>query len=328
MPLRRSRLFDHMVVELAQGGPAPGSWRNLVTHANKYREFTQLLNIAPFPITEQNFCWYMAFLTFSLTSADSVLNYLLGVKKLHAYARVPMPKFSAYVDTVYAGVKRLLAHQVQQAEPITPQILREISELVDKSVEKQVVCFTALVVGFYLFLRSSNLTSRTQTSFDPQKNLTRNDIRMAENVGLIEIRWSKTIQFLQRKLLVPLVKVLHQDICPLFWLKFMVRLVPATSVQPAFCLHNRYGNLVPLTYQTLTDQLRAWIFQTGRDPSHYSLHGLRRGGASFAFESNLAAESIMLLGDWASESFRRYLDHNLESRLRSMTQIIDRCNSL
>lgn len=186
---------------MAQGGPASSSWRNLVTHSNKYREFCNLLKISPFPISEQNLCRYMAFLTFSLSSSDSVMNYISGLKKLHAYARVPFPELSPYVDTVFQGVKRLLAHQVQQAEPITPQILKRIATIVDKRSPNHVVMFTALVVGFYLFLRSSNLTCRTQTSFDPNKNFKRSDIRLATSLALIEIRWSKTIQFCQRKLL-------------------------------------------------------------------------------------------------------------------------------
>lgn len=321
-------LFDEMVVELARTGPAPGSWSNLVTHSNKYRKFCQLLQIQPFPISEQNLCRYMAFLTFTLTSADSVMNYLSGLRKLHAYARVPMPSFSPYVDTVYAGIKRLLAHHIQQAEPITPQILKRMALLVNRSHPKQVVIFTAIVVGFYLFLRSSNLTCKTQTSFDPRKNLTRQDIRLAQQLALIEIRWSKTIQYFQKKLLMPIIPILDKDICPLNWLRAMVSLVPASPQHPAFCYPNRHGSLVPLTYRVLSDQLKNWVQLLNLPAHRYTCHGIRRGGATFAFESNLAAESIKLLGDWVSDSFRRYIDHSLESRIRAMTQMSNRCHSI
>lgn len=313
-----------MVVELAQGGPAWGSWRNLVTHSNKYREFCNLLNIIPFPISEQNLCRYMAFLTFSLMSADSVLNYITGLKKLHAFARLKFPEITPYTRTVFQGVKRLLAHHVQQSEPITPEILKRISEHVNMNNHKEVVMFTALVLGFYLFLRSSNLTCKTQTSFDHNKNLTRNDLRLADNIALVEIRWSKTIQFYQKKLLMPIIKILDQSICPIHWLKIMTQMVPATPQHPAFCLYNNKKQLVPLTYRQLSDQLKSWIATINLPPSRFSLHGLRRGGAMFAFESDLATQSIMTIRDWASDSFRRYIDQNLETRLRAMMQISDR----
>lgn len=324
---QRSLLFDDMVVQLAKGGPAPGSWNNLVTYSRKYQKFCQLLRIAPFPVSEQNFCRYMAFLTFSLSSANSVLNYLSGVKKLHAFARVPMPHLSPYVDMVYSGIKRLLAHQIQQAQPITPTILRQISQLVRHNLPKEVVCFTALVVGFYLFLRSSNLTCRTHGSFDPRRNLCRRDIRLSPHVALVHIKWSKSIQYFERQLLVPIVEVLSRDICPIAWIIRMITLIPASPQHPAFCYHNNKGQLIPLTYRVLSDQLKKWIQQIGCNPSTHSLHGLRRGGASFAFESNLAAETIMILGDWASDSFRRYIDHNLQQRIRAMTAISNRCQS-
>lgn len=325
--VQRTNLFDDMVIELAQGGPACSSWRNLLTHSNKYREFCNILSVIPFPITEQNLCRYMAYLTFSLTSSESVMNYVSGLKKLHAYARVPFPAWTPYVSTVFQGVKRLLAHQVQQSRPITPEILKRIAMHVNKHDPNQVVKFTALVLGFYLFLRSSNLTCKTQTTFDPNKNLTRSDIRLAETIALIEIRWSKTIQFCQRKLLMPIIQILDADICPIIWLKLMINMVPASPHHPAFCVYNAAGKLVPLTYRPLLEQLKKWITLINLPPQYFSLHGLRRGGATFAFESNLATQSIMVIGDWASDSFRRYIDQSLETRLRAMTQISEHLQS-
>lgn len=325
---QRSHLFDDMVIQLTRGGPAPGSWNNLVTHSKKYQKFCQLLHIAPFPISEQNFCRYMAYLTFSLTSADSVLSYLSGVKKLHAYARVPMPHLSPYVDTVFSGIKRSLAYQIHQAEPVTPQILKQISASVDHSDCKQVVCFTALVVGFYLFLRASNLTTWTQTSFNPERNLSRGDIRLSPDLALIEIKWSKTIQYFEKTLLIPIVKIMLPEICPITWIYHMITLISASPNHPAFCLFNKKGELVPLTYQTVSDQFKKWIALIGQNPASHSLHGLRRGGVTFAFDSDLSSETIKLLGDWASDSFRWYIDHNLQQRICAMTMVSHRCQSL
>lgn len=325
---RRGTLFDDMVVELAQGGPAPSSWRNLKTQAKKYRTFCELLAVNLFPINETNLCRYMAFLTFTLTSADSVRNYLSGLKKLHGYAKIPFPQFSAYADIVFQGVKRLLAHQIKQAEPITPSILKRIAALVDQNDPRQVTIFTAMVVGFYLFLRSSNLTARTQTTFDSGKNLCRGDLRLDNNVALIEIKWSKTIQFFQKKLLFPVIRILDHDICPIEWLHRMVKMTPAGPRDPAFCLQGAAGQLLPLTYQQLSDQLKTWIHQIGLPENKFSPHGLRHGGATFAFESNLASQTIMLLGDWASESFRRYIHQNLETRIFAMMQMSNQCLSL
>ena len=46
---------------------------------------------------------------------------------------------------------------------------------------------------------------------------------------------------------------------------------------------------------------------------------LRRGGTSLGFDVNLPGEAIKLLGDWASDCYRRYIDVTLEARLKAMT---------
>lgn len=101
--------LDQMVVELVQGGPAKGTWRNLKTHSKRYHEFCMVLKVEPFPLTEMNLCRYVAYLTFTLSSYGSVTNYLSGVRKLNALARLNQPSETGYLDSVLKGVKRLLA---------------------------------------------------------------------------------------------------------------------------------------------------------------------------------------------------------------------------
>jgi hypothetical protein len=43
------------------------------------------------------------------------------------------------------------------------------------------------------------------------------------------------------------------------------------------------------------------------DPSVYSAHSFRRGGASYAFELGLSPLQIKLRGDWASVAYERYV---------------------
>lgn len=321
-------ILDQMVIDLAQAGPAKGSWNNTRTHSKRYREFCTALQVAPFPASELQLCRYVAFLTFSLTSYGSVLNYLAGVKKLHAYARLPQPVCSGYLDTVLKGVRRLLAQPVEQAEPMTPELLMKIAPLVDTDNLKQVVAFTAMVLGFFLFLRSANLTCKTQfTSFDPEQNLTRADIRLAAQIAVICVRFSKTIQYKQRTLWMPVIQVMNKSICPLAWLRFMLSKIPAPGTAPAFCFPTRQG-LAALTYAQLSDHIKSWVAQAGLDPTKYSPYSLRRGGCMFAFEANLLALYIRLLGDWSSDCFHRYISCSLQSRLDAMLQLTRHCQSV
>lgn len=325
---QRREILDQMILELVQKGPVKGTWNNTKTHARRYREFCTVLHLNPFPLTELQLCRFVAFLTFTLTSYNSVTNYLGGVRKLCTLARLPQPVCTGYLDHVLRGVKRLLARPVEQADPMTPQLLQKIAALVDTTNLKQVVIFTAMVVGFFLFLRSANLTCATQfSSFDPEIHITRGDIRMGELVALIELRFTKTIQFKERSLLMPILQVLNPAICPLAWLKYMLSMVPAPAQAPAFCFPTKQG-LAALTYAQLSEQMKKWAGAVGHNPEKISPYSLRRGGCTWAFESNLPATAIRLLDDWSSDVFFRYISCSLQSRLNAMLQLTHRCHSL
>ena len=44
------------------------------------------------------------------------------------------------------------------------------------------------------------------------------------------------------------------------------------------------------------------------DPSHFSPHSFRRGGATFAFDCHIPSEIIKLQGDWQSDAYLVYLE--------------------
>jgi len=48
----------------------------------------------------------------------------------------------------------------------------------------------------------------------------------------------------------------------------------------------------------------------GVDPAKYSGHSFRRGGATFAHRLGVDPLLIKRMGDWRSDAYRRYIDHN------------------
>lgn len=307
--------MDMMVREFVQAGPSQGYWANLRTHARKYQEFCETTGVQPFPCDEDQACRYIAFLTLTLTSPDSVANYVSGLKKLHTFARLRTPTYSDYLNTMLMGVRRIMRHVIQQAEPFTPEILAMMASKVDQHNVKQVVCFTALLIGFFLFLRSSNLVPKSALKFDPGKQLIRADLRLANEVVLVYIKWSKTNQFGTGNMLVPLLRLNNIAVCPVTWLFRMLALVPAPANAPAFCVPTAQG-LQALTYGQFTYQLKKWIQAINMSHKRFSSHSMHRGGASFAFSQNLPGESIRVLGAWASDCYLRYIQMTLDTRLR------------
>ena len=137
---------------------------------------------------------------------------------------------------------------------------------------------------------------------------------------IVLIKWSKTIQFSQRKLELPMIQDVESTICPVTWLLYMIQQIPADPKHNLFCYPDETGNMVPVTYKDLTTKLRYWLACIGEQDTHkYSSHSLRRGGTTHAFNNDLPGQTIQMLGDWASQCYRRYIDLTVESRIKAWT---------
>ena len=74
--------------------------------------------------------------------------------------------------------------------------------------------------------------------------------------------------------------------------------------------------------------MRKWLKLIGEQDMEYSLHSLRRGGATFAYQSDLEAEMIKMLGGWASDCFKRYIDISMDKRYESMKAFVEALNRI
>ena len=64
----------------------------------------------------------------------------------------------------------------------------------------------------------------------------------------------------------------------------------------------------------------------GVDPSQFSGHSFRRGGATFAHRMGVSPLLIKLMGDWSSDAYMSYIDHTTLTDLarlpRTLTKAI------
>ena len=72
------------------------------------------------------------------------------------------------------SIKCELALEIRKAVPITPTLLKDIYYKVKLDSPVELVCYIVLLIGFYLFLRCSNLVSKTGDKFNPKEQLTVN----------------------------------------------------------------------------------------------------------------------------------------------------------
>ena len=94
-----------------------------------------------------------------------------------------------------------------------------------------------------------------------------------------------------------------------------MELAPHTQPsEPAFLTYIN-GKVSPFTYAKFSLKLRKTLANAGINPEHFSGHSFRRGGATFAMRSGVPFPLIKGQGDWASDTFERYLATTLQDRL-------------
>lgn len=324
------RRLDKRVAELDQHcyetmtrSYQPSTLKNIRSQALIYSRFCEFYGFQRFPATAWQLVRYARYIANTVSSYETVLNYLSGVRKLHQLGGYDVPGADEpNIKHLLRAIKQELAHPLKQAEPMTVDMLKRIYNCVNLKDEFDIVCYTALLVGFYLFLRKSNLVPDGQDKFDSQKQLTRKHVHFGKNVVLVVIRWSKTIQYKEKELLLPLLTARDVTICPVYWLRLMCKKVKTEGISPLFALPKKDGSVVPLTYAQLAGKLKEWVARCGVSSERYTLHGLRRGGACHALEVGLAGEDLKILGDWASEAYMRYLDLSLQRRVENMVQFM------
>lgn len=256
-----------------------------------------------------------------MQSADTVKNAVTSVKTLNQLAGLGPVQTTKFLPWHLKGLKKLMVRGTKQATPMTAAILKQIRAVLDETDPLETVTFALCLVGFHLFLRASNLVPSSRKSFDPNKQLVRQDFRMTDNAIVVDIKWSKTAQHLNKVIQVPLLPVANEDICPVYWIQKVFKLVPAGPMDPAFSVIKN-GKLEPVSYSQLYTRLKNWGAQIRIPTDRLTPHALRRGGALYAARVDLPGWAIALIGGWASSAYKLYIDWSLKKKFQVLKKVV------
>ena len=161
---------------------------------------------------------------------------------------------------------------------------------VDTRSSLQIAAWTAILVGFFLFLRRSNLVPMSGKSYDKSKLLLRKDITSTDMDVLVNIKWTKMLQHHERCFWLSFQQLF---ICPVFWLRQHLQKTAIAPGAPLFSYTKTKSRrvVVPLTYRQLAHFLKKWTQQC-QFAGKFTLHSLRRIGATWALHQGLAPELI------------------------------------
>ena len=275
-----------------------------------------------FPIYPAQVQHLIFFLEFNSQTAkyEHLKHLIYCVKYLHMCKDIPFPTGSFELETTLQGLKRRLSGTVNQVLPITPEILRKIYAKLNLQKLSDLAIWCCFLVTFYCLLRKANSVPEGP-EYDADKILARKHVRFdhQNRMVLIFVGWSKTNQFGNRDLVVPIpanrdpALDLYRHLCNLF------TRVNVNSERPAFSFSNK--NFV--SYTSFTSRLKSLLLSAGVDHTKYSGHSFRRGGATYLHSLGASPIKIQASGDWQTMVFTRYLHLSLEDRWRSQQLMAD-----
>lgn len=234
---------------------AASTRRTYLTYLHSFLKFCSDNNIAPVPISSANLGRYIAHLSLKL-SFSSLRNYPSVVRILHLEAGKPNPLDSYYISSILKGARRVLGEVSKPKLPITIDILKQVFSCIDLSSSHDICFWAACLVAFFSFFRKSNLLAPSWGHFDPNKHLCRSNIRFGADGVIITVHWSKTIQYSQRSLEIPLPLIPNSPFCPSTALMLLFKSTPC-SIQsvPAFIFRQQSSTKL-MTYDSFVSRLR------------------------------------------------------------------------
>ena len=121
--------------------------------------------------------------------------------------------------------------------------------------------------AFFLFARKSNLVPDTP-NYKDKTFLLRQNVKQIDKILIVSINWSKTIQFGQRILEIPLVRIPGSVLCPVRAYQNMCKKVKASRVDPLFSLPK--GKCI--IYAEYQKKIRELVREIGLDPESFGSH--------------------------------------------------------
>ena len=276
------------------------------THLRTYIRFCFKFGLTPVPASQVTILSYIAFLARSL-KPTSIANYINIVRLLHRDAGLANPLEDNFeVRNLQKGIARELGSPPKQALPVTCEILVIIRDHLCFLSPIDVSFWAACLTGMFGFLRKSTLLPKN-ASEPGRECLLRGDLEMPNDTAFsLHVRRTKTIQCGERVLIIPYCACPDSLLCPVSAMLELLQVAPPNVNLPLFSYRFR-GKICWWSHGPFVQKFRDILEEAGFDPTKYSGHSFRRGGATLGFKLGLSILDIKTRGDWASAAVESYI---------------------
>ena len=301
---------------------AKSTRNNVKSQIRQWIYFCTYFGLPVLPASETDLCMFMELMS-NTSGYGHLKNVLGGVRYLHHTLGYQFPSDSVRLEDTLQGLKRKLKGTPKQVLPIDPVILRRMFKFVNMKNTRELALWCGFLIAFYTLFRKANVCPKDQ-KYDLETVLKRGDIIIDEENErvLIFVNFSKTNQYQRQCHVVPIPKNEDPSLDLFSHLRALFKKVKADKDAPALS----YSPKLFITHQPFTEKLKSLLAKSGLDPSLYSGHSFRRGGASYLYSVGGSTLMVQVMGCWSSQIFTRYLYLSLEDRLAAQNLIMNSIN--
>ena len=289
---------------------AVSSHRTRWAQWNSYFEFCILHGLSPLPANSHQICRYIVYLARTMTYS-SINNYLSGIILLHKmYGYDSSFRSDFIVIFTLQGLKRVLGATSVQKSPLLPEDLSRMSCMVNMINDFEFAVWACIVLSFRTLLRKSNLLPSDGSTHC----IRRRDLSFTSWGLNITVGSTKTIQFRERVLQIPVVAAPSSSLCAVRLLKEHLYRTRSVSKDDYVFMVPSGDRLTPLSYTQALRKLKEWgsVVAPSKD---IGFHSLRRGAATHMSMLGIKLEDIKAAGDWASLAVLIYLSTPLSHKI-------------
>jgi hypothetical protein len=272
----------------------------------QFVRFCNMYGISPYNVPEQVLLMYIAYMNERHLKHSTMLVYLAAVRSLHIQAGLGDPLEGCLrVNLALKAVQRGCAPPKRKL-PITRDILLSMGSILSNTFDHRML-WSAFNLAYFGLLRAAEFCV-TNPPFSPKLNLTTSDVKLFSepppSYMSVHIKQSKTDTASKGVYLY--IGCSGHALCAVCSLKHYMDCTPVhenSADMPLF----RFQDGQVLTRQLLVLHLHKFLNAIGIDPSQYSGHSFRAGGATDCALSGMGDWEIKLAGRWTSDAYQRYV---------------------
>lgn len=251
----------------------------------------------------EEICAYIELLISRQMTPKGIRAHISSLKGFYVNGPADSAPFdSLIVRNALRAVDITLRHTPKIKQPLHPTVLARMLDFIDSCPNGRMVSF-CLSLMFTALLRQSNLIPTAVRLFDPDRQLTCDNVIKKGTLIYLDLKWTKTNQRFGESTVVSAPQIPNSSLCPVSRYVTSQSLSSRLSTLPLI----RFPDGNPMTVPYVTKRWKQAIEALKVDVPNLTLHRLRLSGASWANSSGASTLSICQQGTWRTDAFRSYI---------------------